>query len=297
MPRSRPVRTPAVAQSGPELLDQPVVRSPRNPRVKAAASLASRRARDAEGRYLVEGPRFVSELLSTGDVEEVFALPHFAADLTDAVERAAARLTLVEAPVLRRLADSVSPQGVVAVARQRRGQLADVVGGGFLIVLCGAADPGNVGSAIRTATAAGASGVVLTSGSVDPWNPKAVRSSAGSVARLPLVVDVEVDQLLAACRSVGQRFLALDPSATGSIEVSGILQPPVALLFGNEAHGLPQSVVGTVEAVSIPRYGPIESLNLGAAVAVAAYAAARAARTGPPPTSPGPAGTLRYPVR
>ncbi len=246
--------------------------------MKAAASLAGRRARDAEGRYLVEGLRFISELLATGDVEDVFALPQVAVELAASVRRAGARLTLVEGPAMRRLADSVNPQGAVAVARQRRAQLADVVGFGFLIVLCGAADPGNVGSTIRTATAAGAAGVVLTSRSVDPWNPKAVRASAGAVARLPVVVDVEVDDVLAACRSVGQRALALDASAAVSLEASGVLDPPVALLFGNESHGLPQAVLEGVETVCIPRYGPVESLNLGAAVAVAAYAAARSSR-------------------
>ncbi|MDQ4129969.1 MAG: RNA methyltransferase [Actinomycetota bacterium] len=240
--------------------------------------MASRRTRDGEGRYLVEGLRFISELLAAGDVEDVFALPSFAAEIEAAVSRAGARLTLVESPALRRLASSVHPQGAVAVARQRRAHLSDVVGSGFLIVLCGAADPGNVGSAIRTATAAGAAGIVLTSRSVDPWNPKAVRASAGAVARLPVVVDVEVDEVLAACRSVGQRALALDASAATSLETSGVLDPPVALLFGNESHGLPQAVLERVEAVSIPRYGPVESLNLGAAVAVAAYAAARSSR-------------------
>ncbi len=256
-----------------------VIRSPRNARVRAAASLAQRRTRDAEGRYLVEGPRFVSELLAHGDVEEVFALPALAVELAAAAERAGARLTLVEEPALRRLAQSVAPQGAVGVARQRRAQLTDVVGKGFVIVLCGAADPGNAGSAIRSAAAAGAAGVVLTAGSVDPWNPKAVRASAGAVASLPLVVDSEIEHVLAACRSAGERTIALDAAASVTIAAPGVLDPPVALLFGNEAHGLPHPVLDEVEAVAIPRYGPVESLNLAAAVAVAAYAAAQATHT------------------
>ncbi len=257
-------------------LSQSIVRSPRNARVKAAAALVHRRTRDAEGRYLVEGPRVVSELLATGNLEEVFALPPLAAKLAGAAERAGARLTLVETSVLRRLAHSVTPQGAVGVARQRRARLSDVVGSGFVIVLCGAADPGNAGSAIRSAAAAGAAGVVLTAGSVDPWNPKAVRASAGAVARLPLVVEVEIGQVLAACQSAGERALALDPAAPVTIYERGLLDPPVALLFGNEAHGVPQAVLGAIQAASIPRYGPVESLNLAAAVAVVAYAASRA---------------------
>ncbi|MDP9023111.1 MAG: RNA methyltransferase [Actinomycetota bacterium] len=257
------------------------VHSPRNPRVKAAAALARRKTRDAEQRYLVEGPRAVRDLLTSGDVDEVFAVPGAAADLRAAADAAGVRLTVVDEPVLRHVADSMTPQGAVAVARQRRADLADVVGRGHLIVLHQVADPGNAGTAIRTAAASGAAGIVLTAGSVDPWNPKAVRASAGAVARLPIVTGIATEDVLVACAAADQTRVALDVAGATAIDAPGVLAPPVALLFGNEAHGLPTQVIETVdEVVAIPLLGPVESLNLAASVAVAAYAAARAGVSG-----------------
>ncbi|HEX2028250.1 MAG TPA: RNA methyltransferase, partial [Nitriliruptorales bacterium] len=244
-----------------------VVRSPQNARVRAAAALSRRKIRAGVGRYLVEGPRCVDELLPTGDLDEVFVVPGRADDVAEAARRAGVRVTLVDEDVLARLAPSVTPQGVVAVARQRPARLEDVVGAGHLIVLAGVSDPGNAGTAIRTAGASGAAGVVLTTGSVDPWNPKAVRASAGAVGRLPVVAGVAVAQVLQACRSVGQRCVALDAAGTVGIDAPRVLAPPVALLFGNESHGLDAVTLDAVDAVvAIPLYGPVGSLNLAAAV-------------------------------
>ncbi|MBW3561504.1 MAG: RNA methyltransferase [Actinobacteria bacterium] len=253
----------------------PDVHSTANRRVKAAAGLSRRKERDQQGRYLIEGPRYVADLIGGGDIVEVFATPEAAAQLPDAP----VPVTTVTDEVLDKLADSVTPQGVVAVARQRRAELEDVVGTGTLVVLCGVSDPGNAGAIVRTATAAGAAGVVFARGSVDPWNPKAVRASAGSVARVPLVVDVDPRAVIGACRARGQRCLALDPSADVDVERSDVLSPPVAMFFGNEAHGLDVEVLRAVDLVArVPVYGPVESLNLAAAVAVAVYAAARVTR-------------------
>ncbi len=259
-----------------------VVSSTRNPRIRAAAALLLPKGRDRQGRYLVEGPRFAADVLAGGELEELFALPGAAEVLTRSAAQAGVDVTLVTEGILRRLADSVHPQGVVGVARQRHARLATVVGTGFIVVLCGVADPGNAGTAIRSAAAAGATAVVLTTGSVDPWNPKAVRASAGSVARLPLVVGAELAEVVEACRGAGQRLVALHAAATRSIDDPGALDPPVALLFGSEAHGLPPAALDAVDqSISVPRYGPVESLNLAAAVAVTVYAAARAAHGGP----------------
>lgn len=254
-----------------------MITSTANPRVKAIAALARRKHRDAEGRYLVEGTRAVADLLDTGDVEEVLAVPDLDRALCERVEAAGVTLTTVTEAVLAKVADAATPQGVVAVVRQRRAALGDVVGRGFLVVLHEVADPGNAGTAIRTATAAGAAGVVLTAGSVDPWNPKAVRASAGTVARQAVVVGVGVAEVTAACRAAEQRVVALDAGGARTIHDRDVLASPVALLFGNEAHGLPADVLVEVdEVVAVPMVGPVGSLNLAATVAVAAYAAATA---------------------
>lgn len=261
-------------------VDLPRVTSTANARVKQAASLARRRDRDAQGRYLVEGPRYVADLLGSGDLEEVYALEGTEGEaLLRAASRDGVEVAIVTDAVLRRLTDSVTPQGVVAVARQRRATLDQVVGAGFLIVLVGASDPGNVGAVVRTAVASGAAGLVLTEGSADPWNPKAVRASAGSVARLSVVIGPSVTEVIETCRVKGQRTIGLDAGGMTLIDEPELLAPPVALVFGSEAHGLHPDVLDGLDAVAaIPRYGPVESLNLAAAVAVTAYAAAAAAR-------------------
>lgn len=257
----------------------PDVHSTANRRVKDAAGLHRRKERDRQRRYLVEGPRSVADLLPTGALVEVFATTDAADELATPAERAGVELTTVSEEVLDKLADSVTPQGAVAVAEQRHVPLDAAVGTGVLVVLCGVSDPGNAGAIVRTATAAGAAGVVFTTGSVDPWNPKAVRASAGAVARIPLVVDVTADEVLDACHGRGQRTVALDTTGRRHIDEAGLLDPPVALLFGNEAHGLAAEVLDRVGATAqVPRYGPVESLNLAAAVAVTVYAAARSAR-------------------
>lgn len=261
-------------------LDLPRVTSTANARVKQAASLARRRDRDAQGRYLVEGPRYVADLLGSGDLEEIYALEGTEGEkLLRGASRAGVEVAIVTDAVLRRLTDSVTPQGVVAVARQHRATLDQVVGARFLIVLVGASDPGNVGAIVRTAVASGAAGLVLTEGSADPWNPKAVRASAGSVARLPVVIGPSVTEVIETCRAKGQRTVGLDAGGSTLIDEPQLLAPPVALVFGSEAHGLDPDVLDGLDVVAaIPRYGPVESLNLAAAVAVTAYAAAAAAR-------------------
>lgn len=262
-------------------MSAPDVRSTANRRIKDAAGLHRRKERDRQQRYLVEGPRFVADLLPTGALIEVFATVESAAELSADAASAGVGLTTVTDEVLQKLADSVTPQGVVAVARQRHVPLDAVVGSGMLVVLCGVSDPGNAGAIVRTATAAGADGVVFTTGSVDPWNPKAVRASAGAVARVPLVVDVDPLDVLRVCRQRDHRTVAMDAGAQRTIDEPGVLDPPVALVFGNEAHGLPADVRSRVDAACrVPRFGPVESLNLAAAVAVTVYAAARHAGRG-----------------
>lgn len=250
--------------------------------MKAAAALHRRKERDRQDRYLLEGPRYVADVLSGApdDLVEIFASPAAAAPLSPQAAGAGVPLTVVDADVLERLAASATPQGVVAVVRRRASGLQRLVGRGHLVVLCGVADPGNAGTIVRTAAASGAAGVAFTTGSVDPWNPKAVRAAAGTLTRTQLAVDVAVDDVLAHCGSAGQRVVALDADARDPVWAPGVLAPPVALLFGNEAHGLPAGVLDDCDATAaVPRFAPVESLNLAAAAAITVYAAARASRS------------------
>jgi len=141
-------------------------------------------------------------------------------------------------------------------------------------VLHEVADPGNAGTIVRTADAAGATAVVLTSGSVDPFSPKAVRATTGSLYHLPLVLDVALAEVAAACRAAGQPLLGLDATGPRSVFDLARSAPPLALVLGNEAHGLDPGAEDVLDGtVAIPRWGRAESLNVAAAAATSATAA------------------------
>lgn len=250
-----------------------IITSTANERVKRAASLARRRNRESTGWYLAEGPHVVDEALRTGGVVEVFRTPDSPVILTPGV-----RETLVAPHVLAKLSDARTPQGVVAVVQRRPATLDDVVGRGVLVVVDRVADPGNAGTLVRTVDAFGCAGLVLTAGSVDPWNPKAVRAAAGSTPRVALVTGVDGAAVAAACRRAGQPLIGLDARAPGHLEAALPPDPatPVALVLGSEAHGLSSDLADRLDRrAAIAAGGPAESLNLAAAAAVATYVATR----------------------
>ena len=185
--------------------------------------------------------------------------------------------TVVADHVLEKIATSRSPQGVVAVGRVVAAALEQLPTEGLVVASHHADDPGNVGTIIRVADAVGAAGVVLCEGSADPWGPKAVRAAAGSLTHLPVVHGVSTDQLLAAGTQRGV-VVALD--VTGPVDIDDVpIDRPVTLLAGSEAHGLPAEVLAACPIVAhLPMWGRSESLNLGTAVAVAAYSLTRRLR-------------------
>ncbi|CAN5436091.1 RNA methyltransferase [soil metagenome] len=268
----------------------PMITSAANPSVKAAAKLTARKGRRDEQAFLVEGPQAVSEGLE--QLTEVFATPQATDDHAHLIRRAAANgahIRTVTPEVLRALADTVTPQGIVGVAPIRQVALADLLPTArFLVVLDGVSDPGNAGTIIRTADAAGADGVVFLQGSVDPYNPKAVRASTGSVFHLPVVTGVSVEEL-GEVAAAGMQLLAADVGASVPLDTVD-LSVPTALVFGGEAAGLSSPAI-TACSVSVhipiaqPRRsgyaGHAESLNLAAAVAVMAYSVHSAQRTAP----------------
>lgn len=263
----------------------PTITSTANPAVKAAARLVARKGRRDEQAFLVEGPQAVSEGLA--HLREVFVTTDAVEEHVALVRGAAehgAQIRTVTPEVLRALTDTVTPQGIVGVAPIRAEPLADLLERSrFLVVLDGIGDPGNAGTIIRTADAAGADGVVFLHGSVDPYNPKAVRSSTGSVFHLPIVTGVGVADL-ARVADAGLQLLAADVHA--SVPLDDVdLSVPTALVFGGEALGLsPAALAACSVSVHIPIARPprpgyaghAESLNLAAAVAVMAYSVHRA---------------------
>jgi RNA methyltransferase, TrmH family len=178
----------------------------------------------------------------------------------------------------------VTPQGVVAVCRAVDEPLREVLRGSpALAVLCAnVRDPGNAGTVVRCADAAGADAVVLAGSSVDPYNGKCVRASAGSLFHLPVSAGATVAEAVAAARDAGLRVVAADGSGTTDLheaEERGVLGEPTAWMFGNEAWGLPADEAALADlVVRVPIFGRAESLNLATAAAVCLYASARSQR-------------------
>jgi RNA methyltransferase, TrmH family len=256
-----------------------VITSVRNDRVRDAAALSRRKVRRERGLHLVEGPNAVAEALAAGVVVELFATEAVAWTLEVPADLP---VRVVADHVLDRLADATTPQGLVGVARTRPAALDAVVGHGLLVVLYEVADPGNAGTIVRTADAAGAAAVVATAGSVDLFSPKAIRAAVGSTYHLPLVVDVPFDAVVASCRASGQPLVGLDADGDASVFDLETQPAPLGLVLGNEAHGLPAAAAALLDSlVAIPRWGRAESLNVAAAAAVSLYAAARGTRTTP----------------
>ncbi|MGA0829965.1 MAG: TrmH family RNA methyltransferase [Nitriliruptoraceae bacterium] len=240
------------------------VTSARNPRLRAAAELLRARDRRERGLHLAEGPTVVAEALAHGDVVEVFATPEHDGLGTGDVPRLRAPAT-----VLARLSDAVTPPGVVAVVRTPD-TAAPLPEHGTVLVLDGVADPGNGGTRVRAAAALGAAAVVAVGPSADPFGPKAVRASAGTCYRLPVLRRADLTTAAAELRASGRRVVGL---AAGEGDAVGALagRGDVALVLGSEAHGVSDRGVPDAWA-HVPMPGAVESLNVGAAGAIALHA-------------------------
>jgi TrmH family RNA methyltransferase len=258
-----------------------VITSPSNPAVRAARKLArpSARAR-AEGRFLLEGPEGIREALEAGHVPDSLLATERAAarhaGLVNLARQRGAQVTVVAEPVLAALAATTTPQGLVAVLPSVLRPLDALPPSPRLVcVLAEVRDPGNAGTVLRAADAFGADAVVTTRGSVDLESPKAVRAAAGSLFHLPVVAGVPWPELRTALRGRGLRLVGADPHAQRTLE-GAPLGDPLALVLGNEAHGLPAEVERDLDlVVRVPLAGRAESLNLAAAAAVLLYDATR----------------------
>lgn len=251
-----------------------------NSRVKEARKLARRSFRSEQRLFLADGPKAVEGALSVdGCVVEVFATPQAAEQYADLL--GAASVTLVDDRALASLSDSVTPAGLVAVGRFLDRPLADVLDGAprLVVIAADVRDPGNAGTVIRCADAAGADAVVLAGDAVDLYNPKTIRASVGSVFHLPIALERDPVAAVRAAQAAGLGVLAADMEGRDLFAADDLLAKPTAWLMGNEAWGLPAPLREAAdEVVSIPIYGQAESLNLATATAVCLYASARAQR-------------------
>jgi RNA methyltransferase, TrmH family len=263
----------------------------RTPRLRAARRLTKRAFRERERAFLAEGPQAVAEAFHHGArITDLFVTVPARArhdDLVTAMAAAGIGVHTVSGEVMSELAQTVTPQGLLAVCGFVDVPLAAVAPAGepappLVALLANVRDPGNAGTVLRTADAAGAGAVIFADASVDPYNGKCVRASAGSLFHLPVVAGTRIAEAVAELRAAGLRIVAADGRADRSLDdpsVQARLGEPTAWMFGNEAWGLPPELVELAdESVAVPIYGQAESLNLAAAAAVCLYASARAQR-------------------
>ncbi|MFB8444503.1 TrmH family RNA methyltransferase [Streptomyces niveus] len=271
----------------------PELISPRSPRVTAARRLARRAFRGKERRFIAEGPQAVREAVGhRGDdgiptLIELFTTVEAAeryAGIVDAARAAGAQVHHADDAVVADLSQTVTPQGLIGVCRFLDSPFESVLRARprLVAVLANVRDPGNAGTVLRCADAAGADAVVLTDASVDLYNPKSVRASVGSLFHLPVAVGVPVEEAVTGLRGAGVRVLAADGAGDMDLDDeldAGTMGVPTAWIFGNEAWGLPAETRALADAVlRVPIHGKAESLNLATAAAVCLYASARAQR-------------------
>ena len=259
------------------------VASVRTPSVVAAAKLLTPKGRREQGLFLAEGPQAVREALRAGVVTKIFVSATGYDRCRDEVLLALdAGVTMIECdePALSKVTGSMTPQGIAATCTFPAwdvGLERDVTT--LVICLDRVADPGNLGTIIRSADAAGADAVVLSAGCADPFNEKSVRSTTGSIFHIPVVIDADLADWASQAKSQGIQVLVAD--ADGSLltepAVRAVLPAPTMWIFGSEAHGVDPLLLQAATAhVAIPHYGAAESLNVASAAAVCTFASAMA---------------------
>jgi TrmH family RNA methyltransferase len=250
-------------------------------RIKQARKLSRRSVRTERRLFLADGPNAVEAAIGRGVATELFATPTAAGQYA-ALVAAAPHTSYVDERALAALSDSVTPAGVVAVCTFLDVSLDEALGGvdGPVTIAADVRDPGNAGTLVRTSDALGGKAVVLAGSSVDLYNPKTVRASAGSVFHLPIAVEPDPAVAVASAREAG--FVVLAADGTGELSLDDaeeLLAGPTAWLFGNEAWGLPPELVGSADhRVRIPMTGTAESLNLSTAAAICLHESARVRR-------------------
>lgn len=250
-----------------------------NPMVKAAAELKQKKYRQQQGLFLAEGLRTVEEAVRYGGVQSIFYTA-IEDDRTRAVlEEAAAKqikLVCVSDKVLKKISDTETPQGIIAVCEMRSKRLDDFLASGkMLLVLDRVTDPGNIGTMLRTADAAGVGGLLLLQGCADIYAPKTVRASMGSLFHLPVLSGLSEELLVQAARKAGYELLVTCLDGADNLYKAD-LQGRIAFVMGNEANGVSPALLAAADKrVFIPMQGRAESLNVAMAAGIVMFEALR----------------------
>ena len=243
-----------------------------------------RAARLEEGAFVIEGPTLVREALDAGlPITDVFVTSEVEPALVEVAAASGAAVRSVSADVLARAVDTVTPQGIAAISARTEVSVEDAVlaaaQGPLALVLVDVSDPGNAGTLLRAAEAAGAAAVLFCGGSVDPCNPKCVRASAGALFHVPVSIGGEAAGVLEQLGRAGVRTAATVVRGGTPYDETD-LSDPIAFVLGSEAHGLSTALVDAVDLrLTIPMAGRSESLNVAMAGAVLCFESLRQRRS------------------
>jgi len=249
------------------------ISSPQNPVIKDALKV---RAGKKKGFYLIEGPHLLEMALSQGiEIKEVFFTEDFAKRYKELL-KGLLKSYEITPTILKRLSETKTPQGVVAVVEIHKKTLKELAlkNNPLLVAIDGVSEPGNMGSIIRVSDASGSGGVIVLRGSCEPFSPKSIRASQGSVFNIP-IVKAEREEFIEWARLFNIKLIATHQRAEPSIYDID-LRGAVALIFGNESHGISKELSEASSAVArIPIIGHAESLNVGHTAAICLYEAVR----------------------
>lgn len=250
-----------------------IISSVSNEQIKKIIQLKEKsKARKNEGCFIVEGIRMFQEAPEQ-DVVKVYVSEHFFAEHKSTVGDI--NYQVVSDSVFKRISDTVTPQGILAIVRQKKYTLTDLFdtihqGKNCFVVLDKIQDPGNLGTILRTAEGAGINGVIMSSTTADIYNPKVIRSTMGSVFRVPFVITPDLPETIRELKAMGVTTYAAHLKG-GNYNVEDF-PDKTALLIGNEANGLSDEVSGEADRlIKIPMQGKVESLNAAVATAILMY--------------------------
>lgn len=253
------------------------IESADNSRLKLVRKLANRKARDEEGKFVIEGFNLVEEAINkNADIDSIFVADNYdAGDFIDLCLDKGIEVCEVRSDIFEKLTDAVNGVGIIATVNKPAGidRLADV--NSNILVLDKVQDPGNIGTMIRTAVAAGYGMIVAVKGTADVYSAKVLRATAGMIFDIPIVYVADADELLALLKRSGHRIVVTVPSG-GKEYFEEDISKGIALVIGNEGNGISDEVLSIADIrVSIPMKGEIESLNAAVSAAILMYEAIR----------------------
>lgn len=250
-----------------------------NPLVKAAAELKQKKYRQQRGEFLAEGLRTAEEAVAFKAAQQIFYTATEDERALKLLEQAASmqlKLTCVSEAVMKKMADTETPQGIIAVCRMQEQPLEQLLASGkLLLVLDRVGDPGNIGTMLRTADAAGVGGIILLKGTADIYAPKTVRSSMGSLFHVPVLSGVAEQEFIDNAKKAGYQLLVTALDGADNLYQAD-LKGRLAFVMGNEAGGVSASLLQQADKrVFIPMRGKAESLNVAMAAGIVMFEAMR----------------------